>query len=90
MRVRLKRLERLAEEEMIVISQLDGPPKKFPPEAAEEAFLVSLERLKGHLHIPAHPLSTPAANSSDSHWRNSFTAGTHTVVGGEIPPDLSE
>ena len=90
MRVRLKRLERLAEEEMIIIPQLDGPPAKFPPEAAEEAFMRSLARLKGDLTLDEHPLSTACANSSDRHWRNSFTAGTHTVVGGEIPPDLSE
>jgi hypothetical protein len=74
---------------MIVIPQLDGPPAKFPPSAAQEAFFTSLARLKGE-DVPIHPLSVAAENSSDSHWRGCFVAGTHTVVGGEIPPDLSE
>ena len=90
MRSKLRRLEKLAEEEMIVIPQLDGPPKKFPPEAAEEAFMRSLRRLKGNLDLPEHPLSTAAANSSDAAWRATFTAGTHTVTTGEVPEDLSE
>jgi hypothetical protein len=90
MRNRLRRLEKVAEEDLILIPQLDGPPLKFPPSAAEEAFHTSLERLKGNLDVDEHPLSTAAANSPDPDWHNSFVAGTHTVVGGEMPPDLSE
>ena len=90
MKSRLKRLEKLAEQEMIVIPQQDGPPAKFPPGAAQEAFFTSLERLKGNLDIGEHPLSSAAANSPDPDWHNSFVAGTHTVVGGEVPGDLSE
>ena len=89
MKSRLKRLEKLAEQEMIVIPQQDGPPAKFPPAAAEEAFLTSLARLKGE-DVPEHPLSTAAARSSDRHWRNTFVAGTHTVTTGAVPEDLSE
>jgi hypothetical protein len=87
---RIRRLERSAEAHYIVIPQIEGPPAKFPPHAAQEAFLTSLARLKGNLDVPEHPLSTAAATSSDSHWRGSFVAGTHRVVGGEIPGDLSE
>ncbi len=86
---RLRRLERSAEGHYIIIPQLEGPPAKFPESAAQEAFLASLARLKGE-ELPIHPLSVAAENSSDSHWRNSFVAGTHSVVGGEIPEDLSE
>ncbi len=90
MKNRLRRLERRAEGHYIIIPQLEGPPAKFPQSAAQEAFLTSLARLKGNLDVPIHPLSVAAENSSDSHWRNCFVAGTHTVVGGEIPGDLSE
>ncbi len=90
MKNRLRSLERRAEEHYIFIPQQEGPPAKFPESAAQEAFLVSLARLKGE-DVPEHPLSTVAASSSDSHWRNCFVAGTHTVTGGEYPvPDLSE
>ncbi len=90
MKNRLRRLERKAEGHYIVIPQQEGPPAKFPPHAAQEAFLASLARLKGNLDVPIHPLSVAAENSSDSQWRRSFVAGTHRVVGGEIPEDLSE
>jgi hypothetical protein len=90
MRRRLRHLEKLAEEKLLLIPQQNGSIAKFPPSAAEEAFFTSLARLKGNLDIDEHPLSTAAANSPDPDWHNSFVAGTHTVVGGEIPPDLSE
>ena len=89
MKNRVRRLERCAEGHYISIPQLEGPPAKFPAHAAQEAFLTSLARLKGNLDIEEHSLSTAAATSSDSHWRNSFVSGTHRVVGGEIPGDLS-
>jgi hypothetical protein len=92
---RVRRLERKAEGHYIIIPQIEGPPAKFPASAAQEAFLASLARLKGNLDVPEHPLSTAAATSSDSRWRQSFVAGTHTVTGdgcelGEPIPDLSE
>ena len=89
MRVRLKRLEWLVEEDLIVIPQFDGPPKQFPPSAAKDAFLTSLARLMGE-DCAEHPLSTAAANSPDPDWYRCFVAGTHTVTGGELPEDLSE
>ncbi len=90
MRSRLRRLERAAEEDYIIIPQQDGTRAKFPPSAYEEAFVASLERLKGNLDVPEHPLSTAAANSPDSEWRGSFVAGTHTITPGESLEDLSE
>ena len=95
MKNRLRRLERRAEGNYILIPQLEGPPAKFPESAAQEAFLASLARLKGNLDVPEHPLSTAAATSSDSRWRGSFVAGTHAITGdgrelAEPIPDLSE
>ncbi len=90
MRSKLRRLEKLAEEDLILIPQQDGSIAKFPPEAVEEAFMRSLARLKGDLTLDEHPLSTAAARSSDRHWRGCFVAGTHKSTTGEIPPDLSE
>jgi hypothetical protein len=89
MKSRLRRLEKLAEEEMVLIPLLDGTVAKFPQQALGEAFDRSLARLKGE-DVPEHPLSTACASSSDRHWRNCFVAGTHSVVGGEVPGDLSE
>jgi hypothetical protein len=95
MKNRLRRLERGVKAHYIIIPQPEGPPARFPESAAQEAFLASLARLKGNLDVPEHPLSTAAATSSDSRWRGSFVAGTHTVTGdgrelGEPIPDLSE
>ena len=95
MRGRLRRLEQAANQNYVSIPQQEGPPARFPPHAVKEAFLASLARLKGNLDVPEHPLSTAAANSPDSRWRQSFVAGTHTITGdgrelGEPIPDLSE
>jgi hypothetical protein len=90
MRSRLKRLERKAEEDYIIIPLTDGSTAKFPPQAAEEAFMRSVERLKGNLDVPEHPLSSACASSSDAAWRNCFIAGTHKSTTGEIWRDLSE
>ena len=94
MKNRLRRLERGVKAQYIIIPQPEGPPARSPESAAQEAFLASLARLKGE-DAPEHPLSTAAATSSDSRWRGSFVAGTHTVTGdgrelGEPIPDLSE
>ena len=94
MRARLRRLERAAKQNYVSIPHQQGPPASFPPSATKEAFMRSLARLKGE-NVPEHPLSTAAATSSDSRWRGSFVAGTHTITGdgrelGEPIPDLSE
>ena len=94
MKGRLRRLEQAAKQNYVSIPQQQGQPARFPPSATKEAFMRSLARLKGE-NVPEHPLSTAAATSSDSRWRGSFVAGTHTVTGdgrelGEPIPDLSE
>ncbi len=89
MRGRLQRLEQAAKQYYVSIPQQQGPPAKFPPSATKEAFMRSVARLKGE-GVPEHPLSTAAANSSDRHWRESFVAGTHTVIGGRVVEDLSD
>ena len=94
MKGRLRRLEQAAKQNYVSIPQQEGPPARFPPSATKVAFMRSLARLKGE-DVPEHPLSTAAATSSDSRWRGSFVAGTHTATGdgrelGEPIPDLSE
>ena len=87
-------LEQAAKRNYVSISQPEGLPARFPPSATKEAFMRNLARLKGE-DVPEHPLSTAAAIYSDSRWRGSFVAGTHTITGdgrelGEPIPDLSE
>jgi 2-phospho-L-lactate guanylyltransferase (CobY/MobA/RfbA family) len=65
LRGRLKRLERAAEEEMIVIPQRDGTVKRFAQSEGMEA-LVSL------IDGEDHPLAEAARNSSEPKWANSF------------------
>ena len=91
LRGKLRRLERLAEEDMVSIPQPDGPPAKFPRHALGEAFSNAMERLgAGEDATPRHPLLKAAANSTDPRWAESFFGdihcpGTPTPVG-----DLSE
>jgi hypothetical protein len=95
LRDRLKKLQRGAEEDMIVIPQKDGTIKKFPKEAAYDAFMDNMARLRAsHKGAdlaslpPEHPLTTAAINSSDPTWHGSFFA-VHVDPDEEIP-DLSE
>jgi hypothetical protein len=69
---RLRKLERNAEEEMIVIPQRDGTVRRFPPEAGMEAFMNHMDRLgAGQNASPEHPLIEAARNSSDARWLRS-------------------
>jgi hypothetical protein len=71
----LKRLERAAEDEMIVIPQLDGPVRRFPTSASRDAYLNLFERLgAGEEAPPEHPLLAAARNSSDAWWAGSVYA----------------
>jgi hypothetical protein len=65
LRDRLKRLEKEAEGEMMVVSQKDGTVARFPQSACAEA-LVSL--IDGR----DHPLAVAARNSPDPEWAGSF------------------
>jgi hypothetical protein len=62
---RLRRLEKDAEEEMIIIPQRDGTVKRFPQAAGLEA-LVSL--IDGR----DHPLAEAVRSSPDPKWATSF------------------
>ena len=72
-RDKLKRLERLAEGEMIVIPQQDGTVAKFSRSAAADALTNFFDRLgAGEDAPPEHPLIEAARNSSDPWWRESL------------------
>ncbi|MBA3426740.1 MAG: hypothetical protein H0U04_19870 [Rubrobacter sp.] len=90
MRRRLKRLERLSEDKMIVIPQRDRTVKKFPQSARAAAFTNIMDRMgAGEDAPPEHPLTVAARNSSDCRWSESVFAGTEEGGSGPIE-DLSE
>jgi hypothetical protein len=74
-RGRLRRLERDAEEEMIVIPQQDGAVKRFPQSAGMDAYMNLMDRLgAGEDAPPEHPLIAAARNSSEREWSESIYA----------------
>jgi hypothetical protein len=91
-RYRLRRLEREAEEEMIVIPQAkpDGTVKRFPQSAGMDAYINLFGRLgAGEDAPPEHPLIAAARNSSDPAWSESFFAMNDEGWTGPVE-DLSE
>ena len=73
LRAMLRKLERDAREEMVVILQQDGKIKRFPMSAGKEAFKNAWDRLgAGENAPPEHPLVGAARNSSDPGWSSSF------------------
>jgi hypothetical protein len=71
----IRKLEREAEEEMIVIPQQDGTVRRFPASASKDAYLNLCERLgAGEDAPPEHPLLAAARNSSDAWWAQSLYA----------------
>ena len=73
LRDKLRRLERAAEEEMLVIPQKDGTIARFPASEGMEAFMNLMDRLgAGEDAPPEHPLIAAARNSSDPKWSESF------------------
>ncbi len=75
LRDRLRRLEREAEGEMLIVPQRDGTVARFPASASEEAFINFMDRLgAGEDAPPEHPLIAAARNSSDPKWSGSFVA----------------
>ena len=91
LRDRLRKLERDAEEEMIVIAQKDGTVRRFPQEAGMEAFMNHMERLgAGEDAPPEHPLIGAARNSSDPEWSRSFFATDDPEEWTKPIPDLSD
>ena len=61
---KLRRLERQAEREAIVIPQWEGPPAKFPKSVLPEMFLHNLRRMCGE-DLEPHPVSQAIANSPE-------------------------
>jgi hypothetical protein len=87
----LKRLERAAEEEMIVIPQRDGTVRKFPAQEGMEAYMNLMERLgAGEDAPPEHPLIAAARNSTDPEWSQSFYAVNDPEEWVQPVEDLSE
>jgi hypothetical protein len=75
LRGRLSRLERDAEERMIVIPQQDGTVRRFPRSAGMDAYMNLFDRLgAGEDAPPEHPLIAAVRNSSDPKWSESFFA----------------
>jgi hypothetical protein len=91
LRRQLRRLERLAAEEIIEIPQQDGTVARFPKSAFKEAFLNAMDRLgAGPDASPRHPLLKAARNSSDPRWRESYFSDID-YDGASMPvEDLSE
>ena len=86
---KLRRLELLAEGDMLIIPQQDGPPARFPQSSIAAALLNFFERLgAGEDAPPEHPLLEAARNSSDARWCRSFF-GINEDVTAPIA-DLSE
>ena len=88
-RDKVKRLERLAEGDVIEIPQQDGTVARFPQSASADAVLNFFDRLgAGEDAPPEHPLLAAARNSSDLWWRSSFYAVDEDVT--RPIEDLSE
>jgi len=87
----LRRLEREAEEEMVVIPQRYGPPARFPTSALKDAYLNLIERMgAGEDAPPEHPLLVAVRNSSDPEWTATFYFAADPDEVTRPVPDLSE
>ena len=89
LRRRLERLKRRAEQDLIEVSQQDGPPAKFPQSALREAFLTNVKRIGGGKDVPEeHPLTKAIRNSPDLRWHSTMVGPVNAPE--EPVPDLSE
>ena len=85
---RLRRLEKEAEGEMVLVPQKDGTVRRFPQRALQESFVTNMKRLRGE-DVPPHPLGVAAAGSPDPEWSRSFYSASWTDI--VVPvEDLSE
>jgi hypothetical protein len=74
-RGRLRRLERLAEGNVVTIPQPDGPPARFPKAALRDAYVNLMARMGAGGDVPPeHPLIEAARNSTDPQWSGSIFA----------------
>ncbi len=87
MRGRLRRLERLAQGNVVSIPQPGGPPARFPESQLADAFVNACRRGRGE-DLEEHPLSSAARNSPDPGWRDSVVGGPAEAP--DAPEDLSE
>ena len=72
---RLRKLEQVAEEEIIAIPQQNGTVRRFPQSAGMDAYMNLMDRLgAGEDAPPEHPLIAAARNSSDPTWAESLYA----------------
>jgi hypothetical protein len=71
---------------MVEIEQPDGTYARFPQSELGPAYLVVLDRERGH--DVDHPLARAARNSSDPKWRESVWA-EGAKIPEEAPEDLS-
>jgi hypothetical protein len=91
LRGRLKRLERVAQEEMIEIPQRDGSVARFPAGAGWDAFMNLMDRLgAGEDAPPEHPLIEAVRNTTDPEWSRSVLAVNDPEEWVEPVEDLSE
>lgn len=88
---RLKRLERVAQEEMIEIAQRDGTVVRFPAAAGWDAFINLMDRLGvGEDAPPEHSLIEAVRNTTDPEWSRSVLAVNDPEEWVEPVEDLSE
>ncbi|CAA9468760.1 MAG: hypothetical protein AVDCRST_MAG02-3450 [uncultured Rubrobacteraceae bacterium] len=85
---RIRRLEKEAEGEMVLVPQKDGTVRRFPQSALQESFMTNMRRLKGE-DVPHHPLGVAAAESPDPEWSRSFYSAAWTDIVAPVE-DLSE
>ena len=75
MRGRLRRLERLAEGNVVSIPQPGGTVMRFPEGALKDAYLNLMSRMSaGEAAPPEHPLLEAARDSADPKWSGSIFA----------------
>jgi hypothetical protein len=87
----VRRLERGARKEMISLPQKDGTIKRFPRQAAKDAYLNAMIRLGAGEDAPeSHPLLVAARNSTEAWWRESVYAAGADEDWTEPVEDLSE
>ena len=87
----IRRLERKAHKEMLIIPQVDGSPARFPKSAARDAYANLMERhAKGEDAPPEHPLLAAARHSSDPWWSSSLYADLGGEGWTDPVEDLSE
>ena len=79
LRDRLRRLEKEAEGEMVVVPQKGGTAKRFPQSALQESFVTNMRRLRGE-DVPHHPLGVAAAESPDPEWSRSLYSAAWTDI----------